>query len=83
MRAPPARMTLAGMHPSNDQLAPPSRKETDMSADPTELTIENSALVLIDHQPMVAFQIEVDSAVLINNVTLVARSAKALGVPTS
>jgi hypothetical protein len=48
-------------------------KETEVS-DPTELTIENSALVLIDHQPWVAFSLEVDSIALINNVTGVWRS---------
>jgi nicotinamidase-related amidase len=53
-----------------------------MADQPTELTIENSALVLIDHQPWVAFQLEVDGAVLINNVTAIARAAKAVDVPT-
>lgn len=53
-----------------------------MPNDPTELTIDNSALVLIDHQPMVAFAVEANTTVLINNVTLVARAAKALDVPT-
>jgi nicotinamidase-related amidase len=48
----------------------------------TELTIENSALVLIDHQPMIAFSVEADITLLLNNLTLMARSAKALGVPT-
>ena len=53
-----------------------------MTDNPTELTIENSAVVITDHQPWVAFSLEVDSTVLINNVTAVARSAKTLGVPT-
>ncbi len=53
-----------------------------MTNDPTELTIENSAVVLIDHQPWVAFQCEADSLALISNVTAVARAAKALEVPT-
>ena len=53
-----------------------------MPNDPTELSVENSAVVLIDHQPWVAFQCEGDSVALINNVTYVARAAKALGVPT-
>ena len=57
-------------------------KEPDMTDSPTELTIENSVVVLIDHQPLVAFQLEVDGAVLINNVTAMARAAKAVGVPT-
>ena len=54
-----------------------------MTNDPTELTIENSAVVLIDHQPWVAFATEsIDRAALINNVTGLARAAKTLGVPT-
>ncbi|MCI2421379.1 isochorismatase family protein [Saccharopolyspora sp. K220] len=50
--------------------------------DPTELTIENSALVLIDHQPWLTFTLETDSTHLVNNVTAAARAAKAVGVPT-
>jgi nicotinamidase-related amidase len=51
--------------------------------EPTELTIENSALVLIDHQPLVALQCQgADFTTLIENVTLVSRAAKALDVPT-
>ena len=54
-----------------------------MTPNPNELTIENSAVVLIDHQPWVAFAVEsVDKRVLINNVTGLALAAKALGVPT-
>jgi nicotinamidase-related amidase len=54
-----------------------------MTDNPNELTIENSAVVLIDHQPWVAFAIEsIDRTVLINNVTGLARAANALGVPT-
>jgi hypothetical protein len=56
-------------------------KETDV-ADPAELRIENLALVFIDHQPWVAFSLEVDGRLLINNVTAVARAAKFPGVPT-
>jgi nicotinamidase-related amidase len=64
--------------------SPATRKDdgSPMPNDPTELTIDNSALVLIDHQPMVAFQVEANTTELINNVTLVARAAKALEVPT-
>ena len=54
-----------------------------MTDNPNELTIENSALVLIDHQPWVAFAVEsIDRTLLINNVTGLARAAKALEVPT-
>ena len=54
-----------------------------MSRNPNELTIENSALVLIDYQPWVAFSVEsVDRTVLINNVTGLALAAKTLAVPT-
>lgn len=54
-----------------------------MTRNPNELTIDNSAVVLIDHQPWVAFAVQsIDHTVLINNVTGLARAAKTLGVPT-
>ena len=50
---------------------------------PNELTIENSAVVLIDHQTWVAFAVgSIDKTELINNVTGLALAAKTLGVPT-
>ena len=49
---------------------------------PNELTIENSVLVLIDHQPAVAVNVHsIDLGLLVNNVAALARVAKALGVP--
>ena len=54
-----------------------------MTKNPNELTIENSAVLLIDHQPMVALcgpSLRTD--VLINNVAGLAKAAKVLGVPT-
>ena len=54
-----------------------------MTDNPNELTIENSALVLIDHQPAVALAVQsIDHRLLIDNVAGLARAAKALGVPT-
>ena len=54
-----------------------------MTSNPNELTIENSVLVLIDHQPAVGLAVHsMDQGVLINNVAGLARAAKALGVPT-
>ena len=48
-----------------------------------ELTIENSVLVLIDHQPAVAINVRsIDLGLLVNNVAALAQAAKALGVPT-
>ena len=48
-----------------------------------ELTLENSALCLIDHQPWVAFPIQsISPEHLGNNVLALAKTAKALGVPT-
>lgn len=48
-----------------------------------ELTIENSALCLIDHQPWVAFPINsISPEHLTNNVLALAKAAKAFGVPT-
>jgi nicotinamidase-related amidase len=50
---------------------------------PNELTIRNSALVLIDHQPGVGLAVHsMDQGVLITNVAGLASAAKALGVPT-
>jgi len=53
-----------------------------MKKNPNELTIENSALVLIDHQPAILLLTpSIDQALLINNVAGLARTAKVLGVP--
>ena len=50
---------------------------------PNELTIENSAVVLIDHQPWVAFGVKsIDTGLLVNNVAGLAQTARDLGVPT-
>jgi nicotinamidase-related amidase len=49
---------------------------------PNELTIDNSVLVLIDHQAWVAFAVHsIDPGLMINNVAGLAQSAKNLGVP--
>ena len=54
-----------------------------MSDNPNEITIDNSVLVLIDHQPWVAFSVNsIDAGLLVNNLTGLAASAKALDVPT-
>jgi nicotinamidase-related amidase len=54
-----------------------------MNSNPNELTIENSALVLIDHQPGVALAVQsIDHSLLMNNVAGLAQVAKDLGVPT-
>jgi len=54
-----------------------------ITRNPNELTIQNSAVVLIDHQPWVAFSVgSIDKGELINNVTGLALAAKTLGVPT-
>ncbi|HSN99384.1 MAG TPA: hydrolase [Candidatus Nanopelagicales bacterium] len=48
-----------------------------------ELTIDNSTLVLIDHQPFVAFPVRsISPDELTNNVTGLAKVANALKVPT-
>jgi nicotinamidase-related amidase len=48
-----------------------------------QLTLDNTAIALIDHQPFVAFPVESISATeLINNTIGLAKVAKALGVPT-
>jgi nicotinamidase-related amidase len=54
-----------------------------MTNNPNELTIDNSVLMLIDHQPMVGFSVHsIDPGLMINNVAALARAARDLGVPT-
>jgi nicotinamidase-related amidase len=49
---------------------------------PNELTIENSVLVLIDHQPWVAFAVtSIDRGIMVNNVAALAQAARDLDVP--
>jgi nicotinamidase-related amidase len=53
-----------------------------MPDNPNPLTIDNSVLVLIDHQAWVAFSVEsIDRSLLTNNVGALSTAAKALGVP--
>jgi isochorismatase family protein len=54
-----------------------------MSENPNPITIDNSVLILIDHQPWVAFSVKsIDAGLLVNNLQGLAASAKALDVPT-
>jgi len=54
-----------------------------MTNNPNELTIENSVLVLIDHQPAVAINVRsIDLGLLVNNVAALSQVARAFGVPT-
>src|SRR3954471_716337 len=47
------------------------------------ITIDHSVLILIDHQPWVAFSVQsIDRTVLVNNVAGLAKASKYLGVPT-
>ncbi len=47
-----------------------------------DLTIDNSVFIFIDHQPFVAFPVRsIDPEALVNNVTGLARVAKALDIP--
>src|SRR6185295_5086433 len=58
-------------------------RERLMTNNPNELTIENSVLVLIDHQPAVAVNVRsIDLGLLVNNVACLSQVAKAFGVPT-
>jgi nicotinamidase-related amidase len=53
-----------------------------MTDNPNEVTVDNSVLILIDHQPWVAFGVNsIDPSLLSNNLEGVASSAKALDVP--
>jgi nicotinamidase-related amidase len=70
-------MTLEGTHSSNEL------EHTEMMNNPNELTTENSALVLIDHQPAIALSVHsIDHGLLINKLAALALTAKDLGVPT-
>ena len=54
-----------------------------MTTNPNELTIENSVVILIDHQPWVAFAVHsIDPGLMMNNVVGLAQAARDLGVPT-
>jgi nicotinamidase-related amidase len=54
-----------------------------VSDNPNEITIDNSVVVLVDHQPWVAFSVKsIDMGLLVNNLAGIAASAKALDVPT-
>ena len=53
-----------------------------MTDNPNEVTVDNSLLILIDHQPWVAFGVHsIDPSLLSNNLEGLASSAKALDVP--
>ncbi len=54
-----------------------------MADNPNPITIENSVVILIDHQPWVTFSIQsIDPTLVVNNATSLATAAKAVGVPT-
>jgi nicotinamidase-related amidase len=53
-----------------------------VSDNPNQITIDNSVLILVDHQPWVAFAVKsIDASLLVNNIAGIAASAKALDVP--
>src|SRR5712672_1427004 len=53
-----------------------------MTNNPNELTVENSVVILIDHQPWVAFAVHsIDPGLMINNVAGLAQAARDLRVP--
>jgi hypothetical protein len=53
-----------------------------MADNRNEVTVDNSLLILIDHQPWVAFAVNsIDPSLLSNNLEGLASSAKALDVP--
>src|SRR6478752_1832874 len=53
-----------------------------MAGNRNEVTVDNSVLILIDHQPWVAFGVNsIDPSLLSNNLEGLASSAKALDVP--
>ena len=55
-----------------------------MTDNPNEITVDNSVLILIDHQPWVPFGVtSIDASLLSNNLEGLASSAKALDVPVA
>lgn len=71
----PMLLTLAALLPANAAWA--------QRPSPRLLTPQNSVLILIDHQPQMAFATKsIDIVELQNNVTGLAKTAKAFGVPT-
>src|SRR6202035_1391307 len=59
------------------------KERTLMANNPNELTIDNSLVMLIDHQPMVGFSVHsIDPGLMINNVAALARASRELGVPS-
>jgi len=53
-----------------------------MPDNPNEITIDNSVLILIDHQPWVAFSVKsIDAGLLVKNLKGITASAMALDVP--
>jgi nicotinamidase-related amidase len=58
------------------------KSKTKIMKNPNELTIENSVLVLIDHQPWVAFAVtSIDRGLMVNNTAALAQAARDLDVP--
>jgi len=54
-----------------------------MPANPNELTVDNSVVVLIDHQPWITFAVQsIDRGLVISNTAALAQAARDLGVPT-
>src|SRR5216684_6358899 len=54
-----------------------------MTNNPNELTVENSVVILIDHQPWVAFSVHsIDPGLMMNNVAALAQASRDLGIPT-
>lgn len=71
----PLLLTLAALLPASAAWA--------QKPSPRLLTPQNSVLILIDHQPQMAFATKsIDIVELQNNVTGLAKTAKAFGVPT-
>ena len=78
-----AGLALAAVRPATAREAPPSPGLTGAGPAPSLLSPDNSALLLVDHQPGLALQITtIDVQLLVNNVTAITKAAKVFGVPT-
>ncbi len=70
------------MIPAKHSTARTTNEEARVPDNPNQITPENSALVLIDHQPWVMFSVKsIDTALLANNVAGLAACAQAIDVP--
>lgn len=78
-----AKLAIAALLLAAASTAPAAAQKAAPTPAPALLTPDNHALILIDHQPQMAFAANsIETNLLINNVTLVAKAADLFEVPT-